>query len=157
MDAPRITYVLDDRGMVTLSPDGQTVTLEPATMDAWLKLVAAWPETLKAKDSFRTTTTGYHLEGKAIDVGIPDEYRAGKSGSIEWRRKFVAAAQRAGFNAFGLGYATVHIDTGKARWWTYKKGKDVGYPAKLDEVFSDRVPEEFRLAGNKVPDLTGVA
>ena len=65
------------------------------------------------------------------------------------------AAQRAGFRGFGLGYGTIHIDTGPARWWTYDQGADIGYPQKLDQKYADRVPEEFRATGQKVPDFTG--
>jgi hypothetical protein len=158
-ELPRIVYDLDDDGNVTLAPGpgASVVTLEPATMDAWRALVAAWPDPIEAKDSFRTTTKGQHFKGKAIDVRIPAAFRAGKSGSIDWRRRFVGAAQRAGFSAFGLGYGTLHIDTGPPRWWTYKQGGDVGYPEKLGTEFADRVPPEFAAAGNLVPDLTGAA
>lgn len=157
-DLPAMVYDLDEEGMVSLAvPGASMVTLEPNTMDAWRRLASEWPEPLTAKDSFRTTTKGQHFKGKAIDVKIPAAYRAGKAGSIDWRRRFVGAAQRAGFSAFGLGYGTVHIDTGPARWWTYKQGGDVGYPAKLGAEFADRVPAEFAAAGNDVPDLTSVA
>lgn len=157
-DLPRMEYTTDDAGMVTLDLPGATVvTLSPETMDAWRRLEADWPDLITAKDSYRTTTKGQHFKGKAIDVSIPAAYRAGKPESIEWRRRFVAAAQRAGFTAFGLGYGTLHIDTGPARWWSYKGGKDIGFPAKLSEEFADRVPPEFREAGNKVPDLSGIA
>ena len=154
---PKMVYELDDKGLVTLSPGVSVVTLSPDAMDAWRALVKAWDSPLVVKDSYRTTTKGEHSKGNALDVTIPLEYRAGKAGTIEWRRRFVGAAQRAGFTAFGLGYGTIHIDTGPARWWTYKSGKDIGYPAKLEAEFSDRVPPEFAAGGNAVPDLTGVA
>lgn len=157
--APRMSYVVDADGNVTLQPEPgeDVVTLEPGTMDSWRELLAEWPDPLEVADSYRTTTKGQHAKGKALDVRVPAYARAGKAGAIEWRRRFIGAAQRAGFNAFGIGYATVHIDTGPARWWTYKGGKDVGYPDKLSPEFSDRVPPEFLAAGNKVPDLSGVA
>lgn len=160
--APRITYQLDEDGNVTLRPEAgeDVVTLEPDTMDAWRDLLAEWPEPLEVADSYRATggaAASQHKLGKALDVRVPKEARAGKAGAIEWRRRFIGAAQRAGFNAFGIGYGTVHIDTGPARWWTYSQGSVVGYPEKLESRFSDRVPAEFLAAGNKVPDLSGVA
>ena len=90
-------------------------------------------------------------------IELPLNARPGKLGAIQWRREFVAAAQRAGFTAFGLGYGTIHIDTGPARWWAYQGGDVVGYPGKLAPNLADRVPPEFAAAGNKVPDLTGLA
>ena len=152
------TFEPDDRGLVTLAPEGETVTLEPSTMAAWLDLVKEWPEALRVKDSYRPTggaKKSTHKQGRALDVEIPAAYRAGREGSINWRRLFVGAAQRAGFRAFGLGYGTIHIDTGPPRWWTYSQGSDVGYPQKLEDRFADRVPEEFRISGQAVPDLTG--
>jgi hypothetical protein len=160
--APRVSYVVDEDGNVTLRPEPgeDVVTLEPGTMDSWRELLAEWPEPLEVADSYRPTggaAASQHKFGKALDVRVPLKARAGKPGAIEWRRKFIGAAQRAGFNAFGIGYATVHIDTGPARWWTYSGGSVVGYPEKLESKYSDRVPPEFLAAGNKVPDLSGVA
>jgi hypothetical protein len=153
------TFDVDDLGLVSLSPEGVPVRLDPDTMRAWISLVEAWPDVLNVKDSYRPAggaKKSQHRQGHALDVQIPAAYRAGKSGSIEWRRRFIGAAQRAGFSAFGLGYGTIHIDTGPARWWTYDQGADVGYPGKLDEKYADRVPAEFRAGGQSVPDLSGV-
>jgi hypothetical protein len=160
--APRMTYTVDEDGNVTLRPEPgeDVVTLEPATMDAWRELLAEWPEPLEVADSYRPTggaAASQHKLGKALDVRVPTSARPGRPGAIEWRRRFIGAAQRAGFNAFGIGYGTVHIDTGPARWWTYSGGDVVGFPEKLEGKFSDRVPPEFLAAGNAVPDLSGVA
>jgi hypothetical protein len=153
------TFEVDDLGLVSLSPEGVPVRLSPDTMRAWLTLIDGWPDVLAVKDSYRPAggaKKSQHRQGHALDVTIPLDYRAGKTGSMEWRRRFIGAAQRAGFTAFGLGYGTIHIDTGPARWWTYDQGADIGYPAKLDEKYADRVPPEFRAGGQKVPDLSGV-
>ena len=117
---PSMTYETDSDGNVTLRPEPgeDVVTLEPDTMDSWRELLAEWPEPLEVADSYRPTggaAASQHKFGKALDVRVPLKARAGKTGAIEWRRKFIGAAQRAGFNAFGIGYATVHIDTGPAR------------------------------------------
>ena len=159
-ERPRMEYTLDDQGLVTLKPGVSTVTLAPATMDAWRALVASWPEPLPVKASYRPeggAAKSKHKTGEALDIELPLNARPGKLGAIQWRREFVAAAQRAGFTAFGLGYGTIHIDTGPARWWAYQGGDVVGYPGKLAPNLADRVPPEFAAAGNKVPDLTGLA
>lgn len=157
-ELPRMDYVLDDDGNVTLAPEpgAAVVTLEPATMDAWRALVAEWPDALGVKASFRPVggaAKSKHKTGQAIDVRVPLEGRPGSPSAIEWRRAFVGAAQRAGFSGFGLGFGTVHIDTGPARWWTYSGGSVVGYPEKLAQKYADRVPPEFAAAGSDVPDL----
>jgi hypothetical protein len=161
-ELPRIVYDLDEDGNVTLAPEpgAAVVTLEPATMDAWRALVAAWPEPLEVKASYRPVggaAKSKHKIGKALDVKVPAAGRPGASGAIQWRRAFVAAAQRAGFTGFGLGVGTIHIDTGPARWWTYSGGAMVGHPEKFSAAYADRVPPEFAAAGNQVPDLTGSA
>ncbi len=155
-------YDLDEDGNVTLAPQAgaEVVTLEPETMDAWRYLVAEWPELLEVKASYRPVggaAKSQHKIGRALDVKVPAAGRPGAPGAIQWRRVFVAAAQRAGFAGFGLGFGTVHLDTGPRRWWTYSGGTMVGYPEKLAAKFADRVPPEFAAAGNDVPDLTGVA
>lgn len=159
-DLPAMEYTLDKDGLVTLKPGVATVTLEPGTMDAWRRLVAEWDGPLPVKASYRPkggAAKSQHKVGKALDVTLPTEARPGRPGAIDWRRRFVAAAQRAGFTGFGLGYGIIHIDTGPPRWWTYESGDVVGYPSKTGSAYADRVPPEFAAAGNAVPDLSGVA
>ena len=84
-ELPRMSYDLDEDGNVTLAPEpgAAVVTLEPATMDAWRALVAAWPELLEVKASFRPVggaAKSQHKTGKALDVRVPPAGRRPPSG-----------------------------------------------------------------------------
>ena len=74
-----------------------------------------------------------HINGQAFDVRVPRSHRA----------SFYEAATEAGFKGYGWGNSTVHIDTGKQRWWTYDdKGKHVGGDAKCQ--YLHKAPDNFK-------------
>lgn len=74
-----------------------------------------------------------HVQGLAFDVRVP----------MHRRTQFYAAAQKAGFTAYGWGNSTVHIDMGPKRWWTYdNKGKAVSGSKKLQFIY--KAPENFK-------------
>ena len=74
-----------------------------------------------------------HIKGNAVDLWVPQNER----------ETFYEAAKTAGFNAFGWGNRSVHIDIGRRRWWTYDNmGKEARGNRKCN--FIHKAPENFR-------------
>ncbi len=74
-----------------------------------------------------------HLRGEAFDLAVPHERRA----------ELYDCAEAAGFQGYGWGNRSVHIDTGKRRWWTYDdEGNTVSGEANLDHLH--KAPDNFR-------------
>ena len=66
-----------------------------------------------------------HLKGIAFDVIVPQSNR----------KEFYKCAKNEGFQAFGWGNRTVHIDMGPRRWWTYDDNSKHVSGEKKTQIF----------------------
>ena len=77
------------------------------------------------------------------EVSTPRHRRRSVGSTLSPSRRIYRAAAVAGFTASGWGNASVHMDTGKKRWWTYDDaGKHMSGAEKMK--YLHKAPDNFK-------------
>jgi hypothetical protein len=136
---------------------GYEVQLQPATYQAYKKLVDMWDY---KKDGILRPTSHFRPQNKnkgsqhgwarALDIAIPGRFpeddvnfmhsKQKQREHWEWKMRLVRAAYKLGFTSFGFGKNIVHIDTrgrgadvgqtnSKGSFWGYDSKGFIGYSA----------------------------
>ena len=138
----RLPYTLHEVGGAEVDPDALAAlqALRVESRSRWR--VVSGHRSREHNRAIGGARHSQHVHGRAFDVIVPQGER----------EAFYSAAKAVGFTAFGWGNRTVHIDTGKRRWWTYDDaGKHLGGRARHAHVHKAPASfkRDFRLAARR--------